>query len=163
MAYRISDGRIAFQRIENTDTTQNLPIGTIVRAKDPTYGEGEFIYLKGVASTVAGDVVEFDAYTPATVRWAGTANKGKPLAVAMSANVASQYGWYQISGAAVINTSGTVAAGDPAYYQATATVSSTGVNGKQMLNAIALSANGTPSANKAVYQINNPFCQGQVS
>jgi hypothetical protein len=40
-----------------------------------------------------------------------TANLAQPLAVAMGANVAGQYGWYQISGQAVVATNGTLAAG----------------------------------------------------
>jgi hypothetical protein len=58
--FRISDGRIAYQRIADTSTTQNLPLGTIVRATDATLGEGEFIYLKGVASTVVGSPVIYN-------------------------------------------------------------------------------------------------------
>jgi hypothetical protein len=163
MAYTINEPILGVQPIANTDTVQRHPLGTIVTAGDPLYGTGEFIYLKGVASTTVGDVVEYDQYNGTTTRWAGTANRGKPLAVAMSANVASQYGWYQIGGAAVVNISGTVAAGDPAFFQATATVSTTAVAGKQMLNASAITANGVPSAGKAVYQIDRPFAQGQIT
>ena len=51
MAYVISTPLAGFQPIAVTDTTQNHALGTIVQAVDPTYGAGEFIYLKGVAST----------------------------------------------------------------------------------------------------------------
>ena len=54
MAYNITTALAGFQGIELTDTTQNHALGTIVTAVDPTYGAGEFIYLKGVASTVVG-------------------------------------------------------------------------------------------------------------
>jgi len=90
MTWRITDGKIAYQRIADTSTTQNHPFGTIVRAADPTYGEGEFIYLLGVASTAVGDAVTFNSATGQTTRAAVGANKTLPVAFAMSANVASQ-------------------------------------------------------------------------
>lgn len=135
------------------------PVGTIVKAFHPTFGSGEFIFLKGVASTAAGDVVEIDTYTPATVRWAGTANSGKPLGIAMAAIVASSYGWYQISGAATVNIGGAVVAGNPVYFQATAVVDDAAVNGKQVLGATFLT---TAASGTAVVQINRPHCQGQT-
>lgn len=94
-------------------------IGKRVRAWDPTYGEGEFIYLTGLASTAAGDVVIYDEKANTTVR--GVAGSRGPAAVAMAANVAGQTGWYQIAGAAVVNTAAnTVAAGNPMYWTAAA-------------------------------------------
>ena len=103
MAYYISTLAGA-QPIANTETTQKHPLGTIVRAWDPTYGEGEFIYLLGVGSTVVGSVVKYNAtsYLTELITVSNGKNKGVPVAVAMSANVASQYGWYQISGNAVV-------------------------------------------------------------
>jgi hypothetical protein len=100
MAYRISDGRIGYQRIADTSTTQNHPLGTVVRAVDPTYGEGEFIYLKGIGSTVVGSVVNYDDSYTTALDTTGLATP-RPNAVSMSANVANQYGWYQISGLSV--------------------------------------------------------------
>lgn len=163
MAFTIRESLAGFQPIAVTDTTQNHALGTIVKAFDPTYGEGEFIYLTGVALTAIGDVVSYNSNLGATVRWAGTANEGRPLAVAMSANVASQYGWYQIAGNSVMNTSGTLAAGDDIFFQATATVSTTPVAGKQVLGAVAAGANGTPSTNKTVVNIDRPHSQGQIT
>lgn len=117
MAYKIITPQAGYQPIAATETTQNHALGTIVVAQDPTYGVGEFIYLAGVASTAVGDVVRVAAgFT--TVR--GVASGRGKIAVAMSANVASQYGWYQISGEAVVNAAATVAASTPAYLTATA-------------------------------------------
>lgn len=93
------------QGIHVTSTTQNHPLGTVVTAWDPVYGVGEFIYAKGVASTAQGDFCTFNTGSvPASVR-AVAASVG-PGGVAMSANVASQYGWYQISGAGVVASAG---------------------------------------------------------
>jgi len=101
MTFRFVDGRIGAQPIADTSSTQNHPLGTIVRAVDPTYGEGEFIYLTGVASTVVGSIVNYDAVW-ITALHTSALNLPRPLAVAMSINLASSYGWYQISGQAVI-------------------------------------------------------------
>jgi len=103
MAWRITDQVAGSQPIADTSTTLNHPLGTIVRAKSDTAasGEGEFIYLTGVASTVVGDIVEYNtSFQTGLASIALTVPN--PLAVAMSANVASQYGWYQISGEAVV-------------------------------------------------------------
>ncbi len=111
MAYRITDTVAGTQDIATNSTTQNHPIGTIVRAFDPTYGEGEFIYLVGVASTLVGTVVTWhDADTTLGLTAFSTTavDSGEPLAVAMSACVASEYGWYQISGIAVVGKANTL-------------------------------------------------------
>ncbi len=108
------------QPIAETSATQMHPLGCIARAKDITYGEGEFIYLVGVASTAAGDFVTYDTANGDTARavQAGATSFG-PCAVAMSANLAAGYGWYQIQGAGPV-LSGTVAADAPLYLTSTA-------------------------------------------
>lgn len=98
MAYTID--RAGGQQIAETSTVKNCPLGTIVKGWDPTYGEGEFIYLQGIGSTVIGSIVQYDANFLSALETTALATP-KPNAVAMSANVANQYGWYQISGQAV--------------------------------------------------------------
>jgi hypothetical protein len=63
----------------------------------------EYVYLKGVASTVAGSVVTFDE-AGVTTLIAG--NAIGPVAIAMAATVANEYGWYLIwgSGSAACDT-----------------------------------------------------------
>src|SRR5690348_3837478 len=97
------------QPIDETSATQQHPLGTIVTAKDDTYGVGEFIYLEGVASTAAGDAVTYTVKPSATVR-AVAAGRGA-VAVAMSANVAGQYGWYCITGCVPVAAAASAAAG----------------------------------------------------
>lgn len=98
-------GRESFiieQAFDATSSTKKHDFGTIVRAFDTAttaQGVGEFIYLEGVASTVLGDWV---TYNPDD--WSTTllvADAVGPCAIAMTANTASQFGWYQISGKAV--------------------------------------------------------------
>lgn len=97
MAFSVSNLAGA-QPIANTEKTAKHPLGTIVRGWDPVYGEGEFIYLKGVDSTVVGLWVTYNTTTYQTVLGPNTAALSCPVAWAMSANVGSQYGWYQIAG-----------------------------------------------------------------
>jgi hypothetical protein len=144
-------------------------LGDVVKALDPVYGVGEFIYLKGVASTIVGSLVVWDgasAGTPTyqTALCPSTANLAQPVAISMTANVANQFGWYQISGAAVMATNGTLAAGPgPIYIGAAGNVTSTAAAGKQILNARNDTATGTPAANQAVVQIDRPFAQGAIT
>lgn len=102
MAYQFTTPRLGAQPIAETSTTKKHNIGEIQQATDPTYGNGEFIYLLGVASTIVGSVVSYNATTGQTTLAVGGKRLPRPVAVAMSANVASQYGWYQISGVAAL-------------------------------------------------------------
>ena len=107
MAYAPQESRVVEQAIATNSTTQKHQLGSIVRAYDSTYGEGEFIYLKGVASTAVGSIVE---YTTSYQTGLSTIalETPLPLAVAMSACVASEFGWYQIGGEAVMKKTATV-------------------------------------------------------
>jgi len=148
--------QLGMQPIEDTSTTQQTDLGTVVKARHATYGVGEFIYLKGVASTAAGSWVTFnpDDFTTALL----AANAIGPVAVSMSANVASQYGWYQIYGKAI----GLCLAGfvDNANCYGTATAGSVDdaiVAGDRVQNAKGASAIGTPSGSFAEFEIWYPF------
>jgi hypothetical protein len=99
MAYTVAENALLGQSIADTSTTKKHALGTIVRAKDPTYGAGEFIYMKGVGSTVVGSWVTYNPDDWSTTLLVPDAIG--PVAVAMSANVANQYGWYQIGGLAI--------------------------------------------------------------
>ncbi len=106
--------------IAETTDVQWHPLGTEAVAFDVTYGAGRFLYLAGVASTLPGDLVAYDSKTGATVRAvaAGATSTG-PMAVAMSANVAGQYGWYAVFGSVPV-AAATVAADAPLYLTSTA-------------------------------------------
>ncbi len=160
------------------NTYPSVPIGTIAVFRDngSTFlGSGTFIFLPGVTSTVAGDVVSYrlSAGTDvagdvndgaATARWAGTGNTGYPLAVATAAtNTQAKWGWYQIQGGAIVNITGTVTAGNSAYFGQTATIGTTAAGGKQVLGMQASSANGVPDTGKAIFTINNPVVQSQIT
>lgn len=176
MAYTIMSPHLGASGIATTKALslsagRNTPwkLGDIIKAVDPVYGVGEFIYLLGVVGTVIGSVVTWTGNTAGTPTFQtalapATANLAQPLAVAMAANVASQYGWYQISGNAVMATNGTLAAGPaPVYLSGSGQVSSTAVAGKQVENAQNVTATGTPSAGLAVVAIDRPFAQGAIT
>jgi hypothetical protein len=114
MTFFSTSQRIGAQPIADTSATQLHPLGTIITANDPTLGGGEFIYLKGVASTVVGSIVNYDDNYQTELDTSAVAGPSRPLAFSMSANVASQYGWYQISGLAVATKANTVSFADGA-------------------------------------------------
>jgi hypothetical protein len=164
MAFTIMDTFLGYPKIAATSTapwigggTLNTtpPLGTIVSATDPTYGTGKFIFLKGVASTAVGSWVTYNDDDYSTTLLA--ANAIGPVAVAMSANVASQYGWYQIQGKAI----GKALTGfvDNANVYATATAGSVDdavVAGDRVKNAKGASAVDTPSTGLAEFEIDYP-------
>lgn len=164
----MTDARIGMQDLEVTDTVQNHKLGTIVRwehnqTSGTSYGGGEAIYLKGVASTVIGSMVDYDPYLGTTVLSPATGGIG-PVAVALSANVASQYGWYAISGVVPVKAPNTAVVGAEVFSLAATpgSVDDAQVNGEQIVNAKFTTTTGTPSTGLALIEINRPFHQGQV-
>ena len=155
---KVQPGLIGGQAISDTSTTAKHPLGTIVQAKDlasTDYGVGEFIYLAGVASTVVGSVVTYDAggFTTALA----SANAVGPVAIAMSANVASQYGWYQISGRGVVKGLASLAADALCYLTATAgSIDDAVVAGDAIHFMETTSALDTPSTGLAEVSISRP-------
>jgi len=157
MAYTIISPQLGFTPITTVDTAANPAhaLGTIVQAKDPTYGAGEFIYLKGVASTALGSWVTYNADDNTTALLA--ANAIGPVAVAMAATVADTYGWYQIGGKAIGKA--LTAFADDANVYATSTdgsVDDAVVAGDRVKSAKGASAVGTPSAGLAEFEIARP-------
>lgn len=158
MSYDLTDTHVGAQQIDETKTEQNHPIGTTVTAVDPVYGEGVFVYLKGLAATAVGELVAYDRYAKTTKR--AVASDRGPVAVAMSANVANQHGWYQISGSAVVKA-GTVVAGGAVYLTATAGSSDDAVVATDKIDGMRFkTANGTPSAGLAIAEICFPCANG---
>lgn len=156
MPFRSITPIAGLQPFANTETTQMHPTGMIVAAVDPTYGAGEFIYLKGVASTAIGSWVTYTLDDGGTLLLA--ANAIGPVAVAMSANVANQWGWYQIQGKAVGLCLASFA--DNANVYATSTAGSVDdaiVAGDRVKGAVGASAIGTPSGSFAEFEIARPF------
>lgn len=181
MAYSFTEPRIGLLQIANTDagitttspagvvTTIPTPpatLGMVCRAYDPTFGEGEFICLLGVAATLVGSLVTYNTTTYQTALSPNTANLAQPVAVAMSANLAATFGWYQIGGLAVIKKTNTLfTAGVVVYQSATAgRVMSTSTSGKQMLGARSANlASVTTTTSTITVSLDRPHMQGRVT
>jgi hypothetical protein len=149
------------------DTVAAVPVGTVVTMVDEIQGAGEFIYLPGVAGLVAGDAVVYDL-NPASISVARYvqntfANSGRPLAIALTALTAAQFGWYQISGVAIANVVAGTAAGVAMGTATTGQLGNTADAGDQILNARISTAVGTPAAGKAYLTLQRPFVQGQIT
>jgi len=137
-------------------------LGRIIGAVDPSYGNGEFIYLKGVTDTVLGSAVTYNADDFTTTLLAP--NAIGPVAIAMSAcDAVTKGGWYQISGKGVVKA-GTVADNGNVYATATpGVVDDAVVAGDRVKNAKFASADGTPSAGLAEIEISRPFMDDAVA
>ena len=157
--YQIVNPIAGMQNIADTSTTQHQVLGTIVQANDTAstaYGAGTFIYLTGVASTVLGSFVTFNQDDNTTTLLA--ANAIGPVAISMSINVASQYGWYQIYGKGVGLALADYADDGLVYATATAgSIDDAVVAGDRVKLAIGASAVGTPSTGLAEFEIQYPF------
>lgn len=177
MAYTFDDNKAGLLQIAVTDagiTTTNgtaaIPtppavLGQIERAFDPTYGAGEFILLVGVASTAVGSLVTYDGTTYQTTLCATTSNQARPVAVAMSANGAASFGWYQIEGTAVV-TKTTGAKVNPTVAIGVVSTGKVGASasGKEILGARSANAATVASATTTVnVVVNRPHLQGRIT
>jgi hypothetical protein len=177
MAYTFDDNKAGLLQIAVTDagiTTANgtaaIPtppavLGQIERAFDPTYGAGEFILLVGVASTAVGSLVTYDGTTYQTTLCATTSNQARPVAVAMSANLAGSFGWYQIEGTAVV-TKTTGAKVNPTVAIGVVSTGKVGASasGKEILGARSANAATVASATTTVnVVVNRPHLQGRIT
>lgn len=91
------------QAIDAVSSTQQHPVGKKVTARDTgatNYGEAEFIYLRGAASTVLGNYVVYEG-NGTTIRAVPRAIG--PGAVAMAATDVNTWGWYQVRGRAKVS------------------------------------------------------------
>jgi len=168
----------------------NYP-GTIMRAYDPFLGAAEFFYGKALGATPFGTVCEMGIsvtngrYDETMTPWAGTARSGKPLCVALVTLAAGNYGWFQVTGNAIVTCQGAPAAGNPVYWQAAGVVSPTLVASVQMVGAVFSSAaaavfgtgasslvayapainvtGGTLSATQAIVTITTPKGQANIT
>lgn len=162
MAYTIMTPSLGYPPIAEfvltagTDYAKPIPHGTIVTATDPTYGAGEFIFLKGLAATAVGSWVTYNLDDNTTTLLA--ANAIGPVAVAMAATLAGYSGWYQISGKAVGKALAAYADGGLVFATATAgSVDDAVVAGDRVKLAMGASAVDTPSTGLAEFEISRPF------
>lgn len=167
MAFFPTENRIGLQPIAVSSASQKHAEGTIIRGEDSTLGGGEFIYLKGVVNTVVGSVAIYDPQNHTTTLAVNTAVQDRPVAVAMSANVALQWGWYQISGIATIKKTAVAFAAAPlkVYLSGTAgRVKGIASAGLQLGSANTVNTATVASAVSTInVLISRPFLQTQIT
>jgi len=177
MAYTIQTNQIGVPAIALTSDSSSpaVPIGTIVRASDPNYGEGEFIYLPGVASNTIGSLVTYtvgsttvSGITPAAVALTvSTKNQGRAVAVSMAANTGTAtYSWYAIKGTVPVKkTAVKIAPAQKVFLSGTSgRVYATTASGKQVLGSVTSNTATVASATSTVLvAINRPTLMGIVT
>ncbi len=180
MAFTISDPQAGFLAITaldsgfippnnvNTGSTTAIPTpplypGMIVSGRDPTYGGAEFILLLGVANTVAGTIVTYNVTTFQTTVASATPGAPIPVAVAMAANLAATWGWYQISGIAVATKSAVSVALSAPVGITTAGLVAQSITTVNEIEGAAFAAAATTLATTVNIVINRPHLQGHFS
>ena len=113
----------------------------------------EYVYLKGVASTIAGSVVTYDEAGVTTLI---VANAVGPVAIAQAAvDAATKFGWYMIVGSCSAACDAGVADNSALYIDGTAgRVDDTVVAGDQIMGMV---SRGTDSSNLVTVQVNYPY------
>jgi hypothetical protein len=157
--WRNRDTEINPQPIDETSTTQLLTLRTEIEAIDSgsnTLGTATFMYAQGVASTAVGDIVAIEDDGTTTRVVAGGIYK--LLGIAMSANVANQYGWYMIIGTENANVATSFADNADCYLTATAgRIDDAIVNGDYIFG---MKGAGAESSNLAKVELNRPNTTG---
>jgi hypothetical protein len=155
MAFQRYDG-IGGQALTDTSSTQQHPLGFVAKALDATYGEGSFMYVKGVANAAAGLAAIVNRYSGVTAL-TGARSKGI-IGVFVSTLTAGLYGWVQVGGTAMVQTAGSVVSGATVYLTSTAgKVDDAVVAGDIVYGANFATADGTPAANQALVSLANPY------
>lgn len=155
-AFKHTDQVIGFQPLHEVSAVQNHPLGTRCKGIDANYGPAEFIYLKGVANTAIGSLVTFypDGYTTALL----AANAVGQVAVALAANVADSYGWYQIYGKGACKVVAAVADNGLVYACATAgSGDDAATAGDRVKGALFASATDGPATGYAEIELYYPL------
>ena len=149
------------QAIAERSTTKKIDYGTIIQCKDETYGAGEFMYMKGVASCAIRNWVVLNIDDGSTTRL--VADLTGPVGVAMATLTASYYGWFQVSGKAIGSCLTLFADNGRVYITATAgSVDDASVAGNFVWNAVGASTTVLSSA-VAEFELNRPFVADRVS
>lgn len=155
MPWLITANEIGYQPITTLETVAKHPLGTTVRAYDPTYGVGLFQYVKGVASCAVRNWVGINSDDWTLTR--ATTNGVYPIGIAMAALTASYYGWVQRSGKALGSCLTLFADNGKVYLTGTAgSIDDASVAGERVLGARGASAT-TVDSGYAEFEIDMPF------
>ena len=163
----ITEGPVGAQPIADVSTVQNHPFGTIVLAKDigaTAYGEGEFIYVKGVASGALRAWAGYRSNSGLTTL--AVADGNYPIGVMMSAlDATTDFGWLQIKGHCVAKCLTAFADNGVVYLTSTAgSIDDASVIGDVVHNAVGRNG-GTVTVGDLAgeFEINRPYSENRVS
>jgi len=153
----VTDGTIGSQVVGENSSIQKHELGKISMMYDATtYRWGEYIYLKGVASTVVGSVVTYAQDDMSTALLVADAIGS--VALSMGITVASEFGWYQIGGKGVAKVKTGFADNANCYGTSTAgSIDDAIVAGDLVKNMKGASAIDTPSTGLAEIELFRPF------
>ena len=163
VSYKLSTGPIGAPDIAVAgDTTQRIPLGTIVTGLDATYGEGEFVYVKFTGTMANGDMGNFDRQGKTCVVNATSATKGF-MGMAMGAQTSGCYGYLMVRGvhdAASVLSGATVGVA-PNYGSAlTAGRVTSAVTANYIIEGCAIRVTGNGS-NVGTVELYYPMCTGR--
>ena len=157
MARELSGQVIAPGELDEVYSNTAIDLGTRIVDDEGN----EYIFMQGVASTIAGSVVTYDENKQTTLL---VANAVGPCAVAMAAIVALKYGWYQIFGKALANMALSSADNALIGYESTSGYVGDGrAAGDIMYNAVSRSASGAAAELQNPIQIWYPWVDDQTA
>ena len=171
--WRPVGGRVGLPLVDQVYvSSQEYPalpkLGTIQVMQSNNYGEGEFMFVKGVASCIRGSwlTINADDYSTALL----AANAIGPVGIAMAAITASYYGWAQISGKALGACLTGLASNNRVWITGTAgkvddaSVAGDGVNLAKSASAIHVAdPAGTTLTGLAEFEIHRPYTDDLTS
>lgn len=101
-AYQFIQPGAGFQGVSNTGTVQNLRLGFIAGAVDPTYGYAEFMYVQGASASAptAGDLCLVQGGVAQQAVSGNTASQGVIAFAPAALSATNVYGWVQVYGVA---------------------------------------------------------------
>lgn len=142
----------------------DIPLTTVVKGFDDALGEGDFIFLPAPLGGVnANDMCVFSRMPgslPSVITQALGASSGRLCCVAMSTMAQGRFGWYQITGLALVNAKAATVAGAPYISDVAGQVFSTVTATQAIRNARIETPVGVPVAGKCYMNLGYPAVQG---
>lgn len=146
-------------QFDQVHSTKKHRLGTIKR----DVAGNEYVYLQGVASTVAGSWVAFDELGVTTLLDTDVAaSMVSPIAVAQAAvDATTEYGWYMVRGKTQANVEASFADNSKIFAVTVAgSADDSGTAGNQIVGAYGRSA---ISSGQATVQLMYPVCGVNVA
>jgi hypothetical protein len=160
---------IGAQPIAAVSTTQNHPFGTILPAKDigaTAYGQGEFVYVKGVASGAVNAWTAYRSKSGKTTLAVASGDYAEGVGVMMATlDATTKFGWLQIKGRAIGSCLTGYADNAKVFLTSTAgSIAATSVTGDLITGARGRNG-GTVTVGDLAgeFELNRPFCPRQTA